>query len=217
MCNSLEWCTNEVSYWLHQCEQVASPLLKFSGSAPEINHRVASARFPTLHSLHVSEITVSFWCVPSVLRAFWVLCTRRDNITDTRENWMKNAVIFKIPHIFASDITQGHLTTVLCKISVRRSKYWQEFSISWWRLKISKWPFHSCTIFEAYLINSLRFPEVQVLHFASQVRLFFVEKRKPKIFGFKNVMERAISKCLTFVIRQILSKIFGRIILKPFV
>ena len=129
------------------------------------------------------------------LRAFWVLCARRDNITDTRDNWMKNADIFKIPYIFcifASDITQGHLTTVLCKISVRRSKYWQEFSISWWRLKISKWPFHSCTIFEAYVINSLRFPEVQVLHCTSQVRLFFVEKRKPKIFGFKNITKRGI-------------------------
>ena len=147
MCNGLEWCTNEVSYWLLQCEQVGSPLLKFSGSAPEINHKVASARFPTLHWLHVSEKIKSFWCVPRVLRAFWVLCTRRDNITDTRENWMKNADIFKIPYIFASDITQGHLTTVLCKISVRRSKYCQEFSISWWRLKISGWPFHSCTVF----------------------------------------------------------------------
>ena len=141
------------------------------------------------------------------LRAFWVLCARRDNITDTRDNWMKNADILKIPYIFASDITQGHLTTALCKISVRRSKYWREFSVSWWRLKISRWPFHSCTIFEAYLINSLRFPDVQVSHFTSQVRLFF---------GFKNVMERGIRKCLTFVIRQISSKIFGKIILKPF-
>ena len=139
------------------------------------------------------------------LTAFWVFCTRHDNITDTREHWMKNADIFKIPYIFASDITQGHLTTVLCNISVRRSKYWQEFSISWWRLKISIWPFHSCTIFEAYLINSLRFPEVQVWHFTSQVRLFFVEKRKPKIFGFKNGIGRRIRKCLNFVIRQISS------------
>ena len=170
MCNGLEWCSNEVSYWLHQCAQLGPPLSKFSGSAPEINHRVASARFPTLHSLHVLEKIISFWCVPRVLRAFWVLCARRDNITDTRENWMKNADIFKIPYIFARDITQRHfwfLTTVLCKISVRRSKYCQEFSIFWWRLKISIWPFHSCTIFEAYLINSLRFPEVQVSHFTS--------------------------------------------------
>ena len=136
------------------------------------------------------------------------------NITDTRENWTTNADIFKIPYIFASDITQGHLTTVLCKISVRRNKYCQEFSITRWRLKMSRWPFHSCTIFEAYLINSLRFPEVQVLHFTSPVRLFFVEKRKPTISGFKNVLEWGIRKCLTFVIRRISSKIFGKIILK---
>ena len=35
-----------------------------------------------------------------------------------------------------------------------------EFSITWGRLKISRWPFHSSAIFEAYLINSLRFCEV---------------------------------------------------------
>ena len=46
-------------------------------------------------------------------------------------------------------------------------------------------------------------------HFTPQVRLFFVEERKAKIFGFKNVMERGISKILTFIIRQIESKIFS--------
>ena len=55
---------------------------------------------------------------------------------------------------------QGHPTMVSCKISVRRSKYCLEFSIAWGRLKISKWSFHSCTIFEAYSINSVRFSEV---------------------------------------------------------
>ena len=54
-------------------------------------------------------------------------------------------------------ITQGHPTTVFCKISVRRSKYWVKYSISWGWLKISRWPFQSCTIFEAYIINFLRF------------------------------------------------------------
>ena len=34
-----------------------------------------------------------------------------------------------------------------------------------------------------------------------QVRLFLVEKMKPKLFGFKNEMEREIRKCLTFVTR----------------
>ena len=43
----------------------------------------------------------------------------------------------------------------------------------------------------------------------------FVQKWKPKLFGSKNVMERGISKILTFVIRYNTSKIFGKIILKP--
>ena len=46
------------------------------------------------------------------------------------------------------------------KISVWRSKNCLEFSISWGRLKISWWPFHSCTIFKAYPINSLQSSEV---------------------------------------------------------
>ena len=45
-------------------------------------------------------------------------------------------------------------------LSVWRSKYCLEFSITWGTLKISRWSFHSCAIFEAYLINSLRFSEV---------------------------------------------------------
>ena len=36
-------------------------------------------------------------------------------------------------------------------------------------------------------------------HFTPQVRLFFVEKRKRKIFGFKNVRKRGTTKILTFV------------------
>ena len=55
--------------------------------------------------------------------------------------------------------TQGHPTTVFCKISVRRNKYFPEFSIAWGRLQISRWLFHSCTIFETYVINSQRFSE----------------------------------------------------------
>ena len=33
----------------------------------------------------------------------------------------------------------------------------QQLSITWEQLKISRWPFHSSTILEAYLLNSLRF------------------------------------------------------------
>ena len=47
---------------------------------------------------------------------------------------------------------QGHPTTVFCKISVRRSKYFLEFSFAWERLKNSRLLLHSRTIFEAYLI-----------------------------------------------------------------
>ena len=46
------------------------------------------------------------------------------------------------------DWFQGHPTTVFFKISVQRSEYCLEFSITWGRLKISRWPFNSCTIFE---------------------------------------------------------------------
>ena len=58
---------------------------------------------------------------------------------------------------FNKDFVQGHPTTVFCEISVRRSKNCLEFSIAWGKLKISRWPFHSRTILEAYLINSYDF------------------------------------------------------------
>ena len=75
--------------------------------------------------------------------------------------------------------------TVFCKLSVWRSKYCLEFSIIWGRLKIPRWPFRSCTIFEAYLTNSLRFLKFNFYRFTPLVRLFFVRKREPKIFWFK--------------------------------
>ena len=37
-----------------------------------------------------------------------------------------------------------------------------------------------------------------VSHFTAQIRLLFVQKRKPKIFGFKNVMEKGIEKNCQF-------------------
>ena len=51
---------------------------------------------------------------------------------------------------------QGYPKTIFSEISVRRGKNCLEFSIAWGRLKISRWLFHSCTIFKAYLIKSLR-------------------------------------------------------------
>ena len=52
-------------------------------------------------------------------------------------------------------------------------------------------------------------------HFSTQVSLFFRRKRKPKMFGFKQAMERGIRKILTFVKLKIASKIFGKIIRRP--
>ena len=138
---------------------------------------------------------------------------------------------------------RGHSKTVFAavRIYVRRSKYYLEFSITWGRLKISRWLFDSWTIFEAYLIKFppyfLKFRLFTVpyffvrsfgytasyrnakhsistilrknrglwtvylkfnfSHFTPQVWLVVV-KRKPKIFGFKNAMERGIWKILTF-------------------
>ena len=40
-----------------------------------------------------------------------------------------------------------------------------------------------------------------VSHFTAQIRLLFVQKRKPQIFGFKNVMEKGIKKIFNFVKR----------------
>ena len=60
----------------------------------------------------------------------------------------------------SADYIQRHPATVFCKISVGRSKYCLEFSMTWGGLKNSRSAFHSFTIFETYLINSLRFSEV---------------------------------------------------------
>ena len=50
------------------------------------------------------------------------------------------------------------------------------------------------------LSNPYGFLKFNFSHFTAQVRLSFVQKRKPKIFEFKNVMERGIRKILTFAL-----------------
>ena len=44
---------------------------------------------------------------------------------------------------------------------------------------------------------------IVIFHLTPKVNLFFVEKRKPEILGFRNVMDRGIRKILIIVIRQI--------------
>ena len=53
-------------------------------------------------------------------------------------------------------------------------------------------------------------------HFTPQVRLFFVEKRKPRIFGFKNVVKRAIRKIFTSAIRQMHLNFLGKKYRNPY-
>ena len=68
-------------------------------------------------------------------------------------------------------ISQGHPTTVFCKICVRRSKYYLEFSITWGKPKSSWWPFHLCRIFEAYLITEIPFEFLSLIFHISPPRL----------------------------------------------
>ena len=83
---------------------------------------------PSLHRFHLQ-------CSCSLCTCLWSLCWRR-----------------------CIRCAQGHPTTVFCKISVRRSKNCLEFSITRGRLTISRWPFHSCTIFEVYVSLIFRIP-----------------------------------------------------------
>ena len=53
-------------------------------------------------------------------------------------------------------------------------------------------------------------------HFSPQVKLFFVEKGKPKTFGFENaIMERGIKKILLSLYFKMRPTFFGKITLKP--
>ena len=90
--------------------------------------------------------------------------------------------------------TQGHPTTVFCKISVRRSKYCLA-SFAWGRLKISRWTFHLCTAFEAYLINSLRFSKVWFFIFYWPVYTTFCRKGNLKFSDSKMWWTDESQKC----------------------
>ena len=78
--------------------------------------------------------------------------------------------------------SQGQPKSVFCKLSVWRGKYCLEFSVTRGQLKISRWPLHSCTIFLRLSIFKKKCFESQFFsNFTPQIRLFFVEKRKPSL------------------------------------
>ena len=80
-------------------------------------------------------------------------------------------------------------------MSVRKRKKCVEFSIAWGRLKISRWPLHSCTIFEVYQEIPYDFLKFNFLHFTSHVKLLNIFR-----FEFKNVMGRGNKKIHIFII-----------------
>ena len=92
---------------------------------------------------------------------------------------------------------QGHPTIAFYKISFRK----QILSTIFYYLrttKISGCPFHSCTIFEAYLVIPFDFLKFNFHNSLPKLGFFSQKKRKPKIFGLKNLMEIGIRKCLAF-------------------
>ena len=124
----------------------------------------------------------------------------------------------KTEHSRQSPVTvihQEHPTTVFCKISVRRSKNSLKFSIAWERLKIARWPFpfmsHSCTIFEAYLINSLRFVSVKRCWLCQNSNITSRHSGHFFMFGFVFF----VRKCLLGKARQWNSQKFAILSLKP--
>ena len=86
------------------------------------------------------------WCWQPV----WVFISVKEN------NLRASTIICR----FCAPGLWGTPNDCFCEISPRRSKCCRKLSSTWGQLTVSMWPFHSCTIFEAYLINLLRFSEV---------------------------------------------------------
>ena len=110
---------------------------------------------------------------------------------------------------------QGHPTTIFCIISVRK----QKLSRLFYYLRTAENFLLECSI-HRFNFRSLskQFPTIfwsLIFTFYSPCQANFRRKSKPKIFAFKNVMNRGIRKILSFVKRSIVSKGFGKITLKP--
>ena len=64
---------------------------------------------------------------------------RLRKVKKSRDQLLISNIQYRFDHnVHVIPYNQGHPTTVFCKISVWRSKYCLEFSITWGRLKISK-------------------------------------------------------------------------------
>ena len=83
--------------------------------------------------------------------------------------------------------TRGTQRMFSAKYLLGRSKYCLKFSVTWGRLKISRWTFHSWTIFEACPINCLRFSFAKFFTFYSPGWAIF-RRKKTLQFRMQNVM-----------------------------
>ena len=92
--------------------------------------------FPAANPANSTDQFISFMYFPRQ-RSMLIACY-----------WRKIKRLFKEEFPLVGS-NQGHPTTVYCEISVRRSKYGLEFSITWGRLKVLDDCSHSCTVFEA--------------------------------------------------------------------
>ena len=83
-----------------------------------------------------------------------------------KTKYVKGVPFFNRRIPFLSKVVyQGHATTVFCKIS-------------WERLRISRWPFHSCTIFEDYLIKSLPYLLILIFRISLPRLSYFSQKKE---------------------------------------
>ena len=107
-----------------------------------------------------------------------------------RENTLLHVSCFKGTRM--TFIRQGHPMTVFCKISVRRSKYCLEFSVTWGRLKVCRWPlrswisiypfmvFEACLIWFPMIFSSLifsfHFPSWEIFRRKKEAKHFQIQK-----------------------------------------
>ena len=97
-------------------------------------------------------------------------------------------------------ISQGHPTTFFCKITVRRSKYYLEYSSTWGWLKSSRWPFHLSRIFEANLITEILFEFSSLIFHISLPRLAYFSWKKANLkFSHSKIWWREIRHFSQFV------------------
>ena len=112
--------------------------------------------------------------------------------------------------------TRAVTTNVFCKISFWKNKSFLGFSKAWGQVKTSRGPVHYIHVQFSKLVKQIPY-ELFFCTFHSLCYAIFRRKKKPKIFGLENWMERGVKKTLNFkfVKLTVPSKIFEKTILNP--